>query len=110
MRLVKGAYVEPTGAHPYGEATDIACLRLAFRLAEAGAAWSLATHDARLREAVLLALRSYAGGATARADAEVARAEALSPGAIASGQEDDSGRGLVASGERTWRARCDSSS
>ena len=56
VRLVKGAYVEPTGSHPYGEATDIAYLQLAFRLAAAGASWSLATHDGRLREAILLAL------------------------------------------------------
>ncbi|TDD59261.1 proline dehydrogenase [Kribbella antibiotica] len=56
VRLVKGAYVEPAGAHPYGEATDVAYLRLAHQLAERGADWSLATHDGRLREAVLLAL------------------------------------------------------
>jgi len=56
VRLVKGAYVEPIGAHPYGEATDIACLQLAHRLAAAGATWLLATHDGRLREAVHLAL------------------------------------------------------
>ena len=55
LRLVKGAYVEPTGAHSYGEATDVAFLRLGFRLADRGAAWSMATHDARLREALLLA-------------------------------------------------------
>ena len=55
VRLVKGAYVEATGAHPYGEATDVAFLRLGFRLAERGATWSLATHDGRLREALLLA-------------------------------------------------------
>lgn len=55
VRLVKGAYVEATGAHPYGEATDMAFLRLGFRLAERGAAWSMATHDGRLREALLLA-------------------------------------------------------
>ncbi|MGH2874185.1 MAG: proline dehydrogenase family protein [Solirubrobacteraceae bacterium] len=56
VRLVKGAYVEPiTVAHPYGEATDVAYMRLAFRLAERGRPFSLATHDARLREAVLLA-------------------------------------------------------
>jgi proline dehydrogenase len=55
VRLVKGAFVEATGAHPYGEATDIAFLRLGFRLAERGAAWSMATHDGRLREALLLA-------------------------------------------------------
>lgn len=56
VRLVKGAYVESAGAHPYGEATDVAYLRLAFRLFEQDAAWSMATHDVRLREALLLAL------------------------------------------------------
>jgi proline dehydrogenase len=56
VRLVKGAYVESTGAHPYGEATDVAYLRLGFQLAEQQAAWSMATHDGRLREALLLAL------------------------------------------------------
>jgi proline dehydrogenase len=55
VRLVKGAYVEATGAHPYGEPTDVAFLRLGFRLAERAAAWSMATHDGRLREALLLA-------------------------------------------------------
>ena len=55
VRLVKGAYVEPTGAHPYGEPADVAFLRLGHRLAERGAAWSMATHDGRLREALLLA-------------------------------------------------------
>jgi proline dehydrogenase len=55
VRLVKGAYVETTGAHPYGEPTDVAFLRLGFRLAERGAAWSMATHDGRMREALLLA-------------------------------------------------------
>jgi proline dehydrogenase len=55
IRLVKGAYVEATGAHPYGERADVAFLRLGFRLAERGAAWSMATHDGRLREALLLA-------------------------------------------------------
>jgi proline dehydrogenase len=55
VRLVKGAYVEATGAHPYGEPTDIAFLRLAHRLAGSDARWSLATHDGRLREAVQLA-------------------------------------------------------
>jgi proline dehydrogenase len=58
VRLVKGAYVEASDAHPYGEDTDIAYLRLGFRLAEAGATWSMATHDGRLREALLLALGS----------------------------------------------------
>jgi proline dehydrogenase len=56
VRLVKGAYLERTGAHPYGEPTDVAYLRLAFRLAERGACWSMATHDSRIREALLLAL------------------------------------------------------
>lgn len=55
VRLVKGAYVEATGAHSFGEATDVAFLRLGFRLAERGAAWSIATHDGRVREALLLA-------------------------------------------------------
>jgi proline dehydrogenase len=55
VRLVKGAYMEATGAHRYGEPTDVAFLRLGFRLAERGAAWSMATHDGRLREALLLA-------------------------------------------------------
>jgi proline dehydrogenase len=55
IRLVKGAYVETTAVHAYGEPTDVAFLRLAFGLAERGAAWSMATHEARLREAVLLA-------------------------------------------------------
>jgi proline dehydrogenase len=55
VRLVKGAYVEAIGAHPYGEPTDVAFLRLGFRLAERPAAWSMATHDGRLREALLLA-------------------------------------------------------
>ena len=55
VRLVKGAYLEPAGAHPFGEPTDVAYLRLAHRLAERGALWSMATHDARLREALLLA-------------------------------------------------------
>ena len=55
VRLVKGAYVEATGAHAFGEPTDVAFLHLGFRLAERGAAWSMATHDGRLREALLLA-------------------------------------------------------
>ena len=58
VRLVKGAYVEATGARPYGEPTDVAFLRLGFQLAERGAAWSMATHDGRLREALLLAQES----------------------------------------------------
>jgi proline dehydrogenase len=53
VRLVKGAYVERAGALPYGEPTDIAFLELGFRLAERGVPWSAATHDGRLREALL---------------------------------------------------------
>ena len=55
IRLVKGAYVERAGAHPYGEPTDVAFLRLGALLAGRGAAWSMATHDSRMREALLLA-------------------------------------------------------
>jgi proline dehydrogenase len=55
LRLVKGAYVEAAGAHAYGEPTDIAYLRLGFRLVEHRAGWSMATHDGRLREALLAA-------------------------------------------------------
>jgi proline dehydrogenase len=55
VRLVKGAYIEPTGTHPFGEPTDIAYLRLGSELAEAGANWSMATHDGRMREGLLLA-------------------------------------------------------
>lgn len=54
VRVVKGAYVE-RDAHPFGEPTDIAYLRLCTQLASRGAAWSMATHDGRLREALLLA-------------------------------------------------------
>lgn len=57
VRLVKGAYVEPPDrALPYGEPTDVAYLQLAHRLADAGARFSLATHDGVLREALLAAL------------------------------------------------------
>jgi proline dehydrogenase len=57
IRLVKGAYVElGDRSLPYGEATDIAYLQLAHRLAAAGAQFSLATHDGVLREALLAAL------------------------------------------------------
>jgi proline dehydrogenase len=55
VRLVKGAYLEPAGAHPFGEPTDVAFLGLGFHLAQRGASWSMATHDGRLREALLLA-------------------------------------------------------
>ncbi|WP_097182965.1 proline dehydrogenase family protein [Blastococcus haudaquaticus] len=53
VRLVKGAYLEGTGARPHGEPTDVAYLELARRLSRAGATWSAATHDRRLQEAVL---------------------------------------------------------
>jgi proline dehydrogenase len=57
IRLVKGAYVEPADrALPYGEATDIAYLQLAHRLAKAETPFSLATHDGVLREALLAAI------------------------------------------------------
>jgi proline dehydrogenase len=56
VRIVKGAYVEPPAlAYPWGEATDVAFLRLAHQLRDAGAAFSVATHDPVLREALLLA-------------------------------------------------------
>lgn len=55
VRLVKGAYLEASGALPHGEPTDIAFLRLGARLAQHGGPWSAATHDGRLREALLLA-------------------------------------------------------
>ena len=55
VRLVKGAYVERTGTHPFGEPTDIAYLQLGGQLAGAGANWSMATHDGRMREGLLLA-------------------------------------------------------
>ena len=57
IRLVKGAYLESDDrALPLGEPTDIAYLRLAYRLASAGAQFALATHDGVLREALLAAL------------------------------------------------------
>ena len=55
LRLVEGVYVESTGAHHHGEPTDVAHPRLAARLAEPAAVWSMATHDRRLQQAVLLA-------------------------------------------------------
>lgn len=54
IRLVKGAYVEsPADAHPWGPATDNAYIALAHRLAADGVDIALATHDARLRTALL---------------------------------------------------------
>lgn len=53
VRLVKGAYVEdPAVALPWGEATDLAFLRLARTLDAAGAEVLVATHDPVLREAL----------------------------------------------------------
>jgi len=67
VRLVKGAYVEATGAHPHGEATDVAFLRLGFGLAERGATWAMATHDGRLREAGISRYRFSSSRICARA-------------------------------------------
>lgn len=59
IRLVKGTYLEPAAvAHPYGEVTDLAYLRLARELRAAGAPTALATHDRVLREALLPGLPS----------------------------------------------------
>jgi proline dehydrogenase len=52
VRLVKGAYLEaPDVAHPHGDATDLAYLRLAEQLADLEADVQLATHHGLLREA-----------------------------------------------------------
>ena len=57
VRLVKGAYVEsPALAHAWGDATDVAFVELAYTLQRAGAAFSLATHDPVLREALIPAM------------------------------------------------------
>jgi proline dehydrogenase len=57
IRLVKGAYVEtPALAHPWGDATDLAFIELAYALHRGGATVSLATHDPVIREALLPAL------------------------------------------------------
>jgi proline dehydrogenase len=57
IRLVKGAYVEtPSLAYPWGDATDIAFVELAYALHRAGATVSLGTHDPVIREALLPAL------------------------------------------------------
>jgi proline dehydrogenase len=56
IRLVKGAYLGPAHvAHPWGEATDVAFLRLAHQLHHAGASVAMATHDPVIREALLAA-------------------------------------------------------
>ncbi len=55
--LVKGASLEPTHqARRWGEETDLAFLRLALELREAGARFAIGTHDRVLREAVLAAV------------------------------------------------------
>lgn len=55
VRLVKGAYPDsPDVALPWGEQTDTAYVRLADQLHRAGVDVALATHDAALREALLL--------------------------------------------------------
>lgn len=57
IRLVKGAYVEPSDvAHAWGEPVDMAFVRLAHQLSEWGADFTLATHDPVIREALLPAL------------------------------------------------------
>jgi proline dehydrogenase len=57
VRLVKGAYVEPQHiALPWGAPTDAAYVRLADQLHRAGVEVALATHDAGLRDALLLAM------------------------------------------------------
>jgi proline dehydrogenase len=57
VRLVKGAYVEPTDvALPWGEQTDLAYIRLAHQLHAANTGLVLATHDPVIRESLLAAL------------------------------------------------------
>jgi proline dehydrogenase len=57
VRLVKGAYVEPSAAaHPWGAATDTAYVELAHALRDADATVRLATHDDALLERLLPAL------------------------------------------------------
>lgn len=57
VRLVKGAYVEsPAIALPWGRETDAAYVALADTLHRSGMEVALATHDAGLREALLLAM------------------------------------------------------
>lgn len=57
IRLVKGAYLESADdAHPWGEPTDIAYVRLAHQVRTGGVKLALATHDAVIREALLEAI------------------------------------------------------
>jgi proline dehydrogenase len=58
MRLVKGAHLESSSvAHPWGEATDLAFLRLAETIRAAGGDLVIATHDPVIREALVTANR-----------------------------------------------------
>jgi len=62
IRLVKGAYVEPsTIAHAWGAETDAAYVALATRLAALELDHSLATHDQAILERLLPALDRVAG-------------------------------------------------
>lgn len=55
--LVKGAHLERAQvAHPRGEETDVAFLRLAHQLHAGGVEVAIGTHDPVIREALLLAL------------------------------------------------------
>jgi proline dehydrogenase len=55
--LVKGAHLErPQVAHPWGEETDVAFLRLAHQLHAGGVEVAIGTHDPVIREALLVAL------------------------------------------------------
>lgn len=57
IRLVKGAYVEPSEvAYAWGEPVDVEFVRLAHQLSEWGGDLTLATHDPVIREALLPAL------------------------------------------------------
>ncbi|WP_166345693.1 proline dehydrogenase family protein [Phytoactinopolyspora limicola] len=57
VRLVKGAYLESSDdAHPWGDETDIAYVRLAHQIHSGGAGLVLATHDPVIREALLATL------------------------------------------------------
>lgn len=79
VRLVKGAYVEAADlSWPFGQATDIAYVQLAHRLADAGSQFALATHDGVLQEALLAGLgprsvEQLLGVQPARLDALTAR-------------------------------------
>ena len=55
--LVKGAHLERADvAHPWGEETDVAFVRLAHQLHAAGTELAIATHDPVVRESLLAAL------------------------------------------------------